>query len=191
MCRYLNRIGQSVFIAMLITSSATGCRGVHGAAAKNASDAPAVFASRTGEMVYIYNDRIVVNGKTYRGVDCSTSEYNCMVFDPIGAILTPKYCDDHDFGSWRVGELTVYSHYVEPHTIDLMLSTPLYNHFAFKYSNDLGMGINSIIYESSRILSLTGPPLSMGDSFSNIGYAKVGGPNVFTCVANKWNPAAE
>lgn len=172
-------------VASILTLSLLGvaCTGLRAQNSDQQIVSPTIFASSAGDTIEIYPDRLVIDNKSYAGVDCSVTDYHCIVFDPIGAILVPKRCDNYRFEEWRAGNYSAAMRGIVHHTP--ILITTQYPNFAYFFINDPQYGIVSISYDKqdNSKLNEEGYFDTKAPRYPRIktDYYKQEGPVVFPC----------
>jgi hypothetical protein len=153
---------------------------------------PTVFKNSLDDAISIYANRLEIGGAVYPGVNCSTEEFNCIIFEPIGAIITPRDCANTDWHKWGVGAIKANLISFYPHIYDLILSTENHSNFAFTFSDDPDIGVWEIYYLTDENHNST----ALQDLFNSAGalsefsvrYQKEGlrsdGLPIFACKVN-------
>ena len=167
---------------LVLSILGVACAGNRGPESNQHAVLPVIFSSEAGDTIEIYPDRLVVGDKSYDSVDCSVAEYHCMAFDPIGAIVVPKHCDNSRFEEWHAGPFRAIIRTMIHHTPVLVTSD--YRHFAYLL-NQKERGVMVIFYDMEGSPRLNGSAKSNGHDrpFPKLGegYYKQEGPAVFPC----------
>lgn len=159
------------------------CTGIRGLESDQPAVLPTVFTSEAGDIIELYPTRLVIGGISYSAVDCSVAEYHCIAFDPIGAIVAPRRCDNYRTQEWSAGEFDVGIYSMVHHTP--VLVTTHYTNFAYFFTNTQEGGVMAIFYDKkngqnqNRIDNL----VVDGHSYPQIRtrYDKTGGPAFLPC----------
>lgn len=152
-------------INLLVALSVAACASTLDSVVDTPPLQPVVFTNNLRSTIAIYADRLEMDGVVYPGVGCSTIDFNCIIFDPVGAIVTPRNCTNADAWDWIAGDIRVNFLSFYPHLLDRTLSTLNYPNFGFTFSKDPNIGVWEVYYITHK----NSDPGELRDLFDDAG----------------------
>lgn len=148
---------------------------------------PTLFQNANGETIQVSTEGLLIDGAFYEAKDCSNDSYLCFTYGHFAAIVTRKKCYQAYQPKWVVRNIVAEVQGFEIHSAGFLVMTSLNDRFAYWFSDNPGVGVITIGYDSTATFNVRAGSRFFADipagQAGRMMYSKLSGPDFMACVA--------